>query len=83
MENFWKKLKELGREIINYKEKEMVPLTDRENKFYQKKKECYICKKEFCDNKNEKKKKLNYTKKSEISVITLKKLEDQLLVFTI
>ena len=57
IENFWKKLKELGTEIINYKEKEMVPLTDRENKFYQKKKECYICKKEFCDNKNEKKKK--------------------------
>ena len=34
----------------------MIPLTDDENKFYEKKKECHICKKEFCYDKNEKKK---------------------------
>ena len=33
----------------------MIPLTDDENKFYEKKKECHICKKEFCYDRNEKK----------------------------
>ena len=32
----------------------MIPLTDNENKYYEEQKECYICKKEFCYNKNEK-----------------------------
>ena len=40
-------------EIINFEEKEMVPLTDEEIKSYEKQKECYIIKKEFCFNKNE------------------------------
>ena len=53
IENFWKKLKELGTEIINYREKEMIPLTDGENKSYEKQKVCHICKKEFCTNENE------------------------------
>ena len=34
----------------------MIPLTDRENKFYEEQKECHICKKEFCCDKNEEKK---------------------------
>ena len=34
--NFCKKLKELGTEIINYEENEMIPLSDIENKFYKK-----------------------------------------------
>ena len=34
----------------------MIPLTDNENKFYEEQKECHICKKEFCYDKNEKKK---------------------------
>ena len=42
--------------IINYVKKEMRPLTEDENKSYEKQKECYICKKEFCTNKNEGKK---------------------------
>ena len=33
----------------------MIPLTDNENKYYEEQKECYISKKEFCDNNNEKK----------------------------
>ena len=53
IENFCKKLKELGTEIINCREKEMIPLTDGENKSYEKKKVCHICKKEFCTNENE------------------------------
>ena len=39
---------------INYKEKEMIPLTDKENKFYEKQKVCYICKKEFGMDENDK-----------------------------
>ena len=52
IKNFYKKLKELGTEIINCKEKEIIPLTDIENKFYEKQKQCHICEKEFCTNKN-------------------------------
>ena len=32
----------------------MIPLTDNENKYYQEQKECYICQKEFCCDKNRK-----------------------------
>ena len=32
----------------------MIPLTDNENEYYEEEKECYICQKEFCYNKNEK-----------------------------
>ena len=53
IENFCTKLKELGIKIINYREKEMIPLTDGENKSYEKQKVCHICKKEFCTNENE------------------------------
>ena len=34
----------------------MIPLRDNENKFYNEQEECHICKKEFCYDKNEKKK---------------------------
>ena len=39
---------------INYKEKEMIPLTGKEIKFYEKQKVCYICKKEFTTDENDK-----------------------------
>ena len=38
--------------MINYKENEMIPLTDRELKSYEKQKERYICKMKFCTNGN-------------------------------
>ena len=41
--------------MINYKQKEMIPLTDKKNKFYEEQEKCYICQKEFCYDKNEKK----------------------------
>ena len=44
IENFCKILKELGIEIINYREKEMIP-TDGENKSYEKQKVWHIRKK--------------------------------------
>ena len=34
----------------------MIPLTDKENKFYDEQEECHIYKKEFCYDKNEKNK---------------------------
>ena len=68
--------------IINYKEKEMIPLTDEENKSYEKEKVCYICKKEFSTDENDKMH-LNYTIKSEIIVITLENLEELLIIFAI
>ena len=41
-------------EIINYEEKEMISLTDEGNKSYEKQKVCHICKKDFCNDENEK-----------------------------
>ena len=47
MEKFCKDLKKHATKIIKYGKKEMIPLTDKENKSYEKQKVCYICKKEF------------------------------------
>ena len=55
IEKFRKDLKELGTKIINFEEKEMIPLTNKEIKSYENQNVCHICKKEFCDNKNKKK----------------------------
>ena len=68
--------------MINYEEKDMIPLTDNENKFYEEQKECHIFEKEFCYDKNEKKN-LKYTKKLEIIVIIQENLEEQLIAFAI
>ena len=57
IKRFCSDLKELVTKIINYKEKEMIPLTDNENKFYEEQEKCHICQKEVCYDKNEKKKK--------------------------
>ena len=55
-EKFCKDLKELTTKIFNYEEKEMKPLTNSDNKFYEELKVCYICEKRFLYNKNEKNK---------------------------
>ena len=47
-------LKELGTKIANYEQKEIIPLTGNENKYYEEQKECYICQKRFCYDKNKK-----------------------------
>ena len=44
MERFCKNLKEHAMKTINHI-KEMITLTDKENKSYEKEKVCYICKK--------------------------------------
>ena len=45
IEKLCKKLKDHAMKIIKYKEKEMIPLTDEENKSYEKQEICHICKK--------------------------------------
>ena len=42
IEKFCKGLKELGTEIINFEEKEMIPLSNKEIKSYEKQKVCHI-----------------------------------------
>ena len=54
-ERFCKNLKEHTTKIINYEKKGMIPLTDEENKSYKKQKVCYICKKEFSTDDDNKK----------------------------
>ena len=49
-----KTLKDLAMEIIHYEEKQMIPLTDKKNKSYEKQNVSHICKKEFCFDENEK-----------------------------
>ena len=54
MERFCKDLEEHAAKIISYIKKEVIPLTDEENKSYKKQKECYICKKGFNTDQNDK-----------------------------
>ena len=49
-----KDLGEHAMKIINYEEKEMIPLTSKESKSYKKQEICHICKKGFSANKNDK-----------------------------
>ena len=55
IERFCKDLNELGMEIISFEEKEMIRLTNKEIKSYEKQKVCHICKEKFCNDKNKKK----------------------------
>ena len=54
MERFCKDLRGHTMKTINYEEKEMIPLIDKENKSHEKQKVCYICKKEFSADENDK-----------------------------
>ena len=54
MEKFSKDLREHATKIINYEEKEMIPLTYKKYKSYEKQKVCYICKKGFSTNNDKK-----------------------------
>ena len=82
IEKFCKDLKELATKIIT--KKKMIPLIDNENKFYEEQKECHICKKEFCYDKNEKKKFRIYQKvRDHCHVIIQENLEEQPIAFAI
>ena len=52
IEKFCKDLKELRKEMINFKKKEMILLTNKEIKSYEKQNVCYICENKFCHDKN-------------------------------
>ena len=77
-----KDLKKHVTKIINFKEKDMIPLTDKEIKFYEEQEVCHICKKGFFYDKNEKIN-LSYIKKLEIIVIVQENLEELLIAFVI
>ena len=53
IEKLCKKLKDHTMKIINYKEKEIIPLIDEENKSYKEQEVCHICKKKFCLDEND------------------------------
>ena len=53
IEKLCKKLKECAMKIINYEEKEMIPLTKEEKKFYKKQEACHICEEKFCVDKDD------------------------------
>ena len=82
MEKFCKDLREHAIKIINYKEKEMIPVTSEGNEYYEMQKLCHKCKKKLVLIKMMKKHS-NYTKKLEIIVITLDNLEELLIVFVL
>ena len=50
MKKFCKDLREHATKIINYEKKKMIPLTTKEEIYYNKQKICYICQKEFHNN---------------------------------
>ena len=58
----------------------MIPLTDEENKFYEKQNVCHIGKKEFCYDKNDKNKFKLYQK---VIAIIQENLEKLLIAFVI
>ena len=53
MERFCKDLTEHVMEIINFEVK-IILLNEKENKFYEKEKVCYICQKKFKTDENDK-----------------------------
>ena len=81
-EKLCKDFKKHAFKIINFKEKDMIPLTDKEIESYEKQKVCHICKKEFWYNKNEKNEFKLCQKIREI-VIIQENLEELLIAFVI
>ena len=55
MKNVCLDLREHATKIINYEKKEMIPLTKEEKKMHNEQKVCYICKKRFSTDDNNKK----------------------------
>ena len=74
--------RDLAMKLINYEEKEMIPLTDEKTKCYEKQKVCDICKKNLVQIKMIKID-FNYTIKLDITVIIQEHLEGLLIIFVI
>ena len=62
IEKLCKKLKKRAMKIINYEEKEMIPLTYEENKSYKEQEACHICEEKFCMDKDDE----NYKNKRKV-----------------
>ena len=62
IEKLCKKLKEYAMKIINYEEKEMIPLTKEEKKSDKNQEKCHICEEKFCVDKDDK----NYTNRKKV-----------------
>ena len=62
IEKLCKKLKKRAMKIINYEEKEMIPLIKEENKSFKSQEKCYICEEKFCMDKDDE----NYTNRKKI-----------------
>ena len=82
IKRFCSVLKELATKIISYEQKETIPLTDKENKFYEEQENATYVKKSFVMIKMIKKS-LKNTKKLEITVIIQEKLEELIIAFAI
>ena len=53
IEKLRKKLKESAMETINHKEKEMIPLTHKDNNLYNEQNICHICVEKCCTDKDD------------------------------
>ena len=53
--------------IINYEEKEMILLTDDENKSYEEQEACHICEGKFCKAEDEE----NYKKRERLKITAI------------
>ena len=73
IEKLCKKLKKHAMKIINYGEKEMIPLTDEENNSSEQQEACHICTEIFCADEDDE----HYKNKKglKITVITQESLE--------
>ena len=78
MERFCENLRDHAIKIINYEEKEMIPITDKENKSYEKQRFVTDAKKNLVQMMT-----IKSNIKSEIIVITQENLEEPLIIFAI
>ena len=62
-----KKLKNRAMKIINYEEKEMIPLTYEENKSYKEQEACHICEEKFCVDKDDE----NYINRKRLKITVI------------
>ena len=82
IKKFCKELKEICTRIVNYEQKEMVPLTDKEKEYSEEQKNATYVKEGFTTTKK-KRRFINYIEKLEIIVILQGNLEELPLVFVI
>ena len=77
LKNYAKKNLKSSNEIINYEEKEMIPLTKEEKKSYQNQEACHICKEKFLVDKDDK----DYINRKRLNIIfiTRENLEELLI----